>query len=318
MRDTVGARTRTPLQDTVRTLLHTWCHQLVLICSCKTQHILSRGSRHIVVAPSLRPHCWPASAVNSGVRYSRGRRDCLRDDNVARGCVHRTCARRDRSASSCRVAAPSTSHQPLPWSQHTLRQLVQCWRIVFRLPQSGVQHVESGANSERGLLACPRDYEPSNYRSQPCPTLSTSSGSRASTPGWRPWRCSLPMRIHLSTTVRRNAFKRMRIPWLICTIVWTHDFEGEEECLIVFGNVFTAMHESLQQRHPERRRSTVQSLKQPSIPNVARDEPEWLFSVPPWLQTIENSMAETLERFESTFTFLPRSEAIRSDRHRPV
>ena len=94
--------------------------------------------------------------------------------------------------------------------------------------------------------------------------------------------------------------------------------EGEEECLIVFGNVFTAVHEGLQQRHPERRRSAVQSFKQPSIPNVARDEPEWLFSVPPWLQTIENSMAETLERFESTFTFLPRSEASRSDRHRPV
>ena len=50
--------------------------------------------------------------------------------------------------------------------------------------------------------------------------------------------------------------------------------EGEEECLIAFGNVVTAMHESLQQRHPERRRSAVQSLKQPSIPNVARDEPE--------------------------------------------
>ena len=35
----------------------------------------------------------------------------------------------------------------------------------------------------------------------------------------------------------------------------------------------------------ERRRSAVQSLKQPSIPNVACDEPEWFFSVPPWLQT---------------------------------
>ena len=56
----------------------------------------------------------------------------------------------------------------------------------------------------------------------------------------------------------------------------------------------------------ERRRSAVQSLKQPSIPNVARDEPEWLFSVPPRLQTTENSMAETLERFESTFTSLPK------------
>ena len=31
----------------------------------------------------------------------------------------------------------------------------------------------------------------------------------------------------------------------------------------------------------ERRRSAVQSLKRPSIPNEARDEPEWLFSVPP-------------------------------------
>ena len=41
----------------------------------------------------------------------------------------------------------------------------------------------------------------------------------------------------------------------------------------------------------ERRRSAVQSLKRPSIPNVARDKPEWLFSVPPRLQTIENSMA---------------------------
>ena len=68
----------------------------------------------------------------------------------------------------------------------------------------------------------------------------------------------------------------------------------------------------------ERRRSAVQSLKQPSIPNVARDEPEWFFSVPPRLQTIENSMAETLERFESTFTSLPRSEASRSDRLRTV
>ena len=66
------------------------------------------------------------------------------------------------------------------------------------------------------------------------------------------------------------------------------------------------MHENLQQRHPERRRSAVQSFKQPFIPNVARDEPEWLFSVPPWLQTIENSMAETLERFKNTFTFLPK------------
>ena len=35
----------------------------------------------------------------------------------------------------------------------------------------------------------------------------------------------------------------------------------------------------------ERRRSAVQSLKQPSIPNVACDEPEWFFSVPPRLQT---------------------------------
>ena len=68
----------------------------------------------------------------------------------------------------------------------------------------------------------------------------------------------------------------------------------------------------------ERRRSAVQSLKHPSIPNVARDEPEWFFSVPPWFQTIENSMAETLERFESTSTSLPRSEASRSDRLRTV
>ena len=68
----------------------------------------------------------------------------------------------------------------------------------------------------------------------------------------------------------------------------------------------------------ERRRSAVQSLKQPSIPNVARDEPEWFFCVPPRLQTIENSMAVTLERFMSTFTSLPRSEASRSDRLRTV
>ena len=68
----------------------------------------------------------------------------------------------------------------------------------------------------------------------------------------------------------------------------------------------------------ERRRSAVQSLKQPSIPNVARDEPEWFFSVPPRLQTIENSMAVTLERFVSTFTSLPRSEASRFDRLRTV
>ena len=58
----------------------------------------------------------------------------------------------------------------------------------------------------------------------------------------------------------------------------------------------------------ERRRSAVQSLKRPSIPNVARDKPEWLLSVPPRLQTIENSMAETLERLECTFTSLPRTD----------
>ena len=57
-----------------------------------------------------------------------------------------------------------------------------------------------------------------------------------------------------------------------------------------------------------RRRSAVQSLKRPSIPNVARDKPEWLSGVPPRLQTIENSMAETLKRFESTLTSLPRTD----------
>ena len=41
---------------------------------------------------------------------------------------------------------------------------------------------------------------------------------------------------------------------------------------------------------------------------MARDKPEWLSGVPPRLQTIENSMAETLERFESMFTSLPRSD----------
>ena len=34
----------------------------------------------------------------------------------------------------------------------------------------------------------------------------------------------------------------------------------------------------------EKRRSAVQSLKRPSIPNVARDKPEWLLSVPSRLQ----------------------------------
>ena len=50
-----------PHEDPVssRTLLHSCCHQLVLTCSCKTQHILSRhGSRthccgSILVAPLL-------------------------------------------------------------------------------------------------------------------------------------------------------------------------------------------------------------------------------------------------------------------------
>ena len=51
---------------------------------------------------------------------------------------------------------------------------------------------------------------------------------------------------------------------------------------------------------------------------MARDEPEWPFNVPPRLQTIENSMAETLKRFESTFTSLQRSEASKSDRLRTV
>ena len=85
--------------------------------------------------------------------------------------------------------------------------LTKCLQVAA---QSGVQHVESAtkrsANSESGLPTCPRDCEPSNHRSQPCPTLSTSSGRRASTPGSSLWRCSLPMRIHLSTRlVRRNA-----------------------------------------------------------------------------------------------------------------
>ena len=68
----------------------------------------------------------------------------------------------------------------------------------------------------------------------------------------------------------------------------------------------------------ERRRTAVQNLKRLSIPYVARDEPEWFFSVPPRLQTIENSMAEILDRFESRFTSLQRSEASRFDRLRTV
>ena len=51
---------------------------------------------------------------------------------------------------------------------------------------------------------------------------------------------------------------------------------------------------------------------------MARDEPEWPFNVPLRLQTIENSMAETLKRFESTFTSLQRSEVSKSDRLRTV
>ena len=83
---------------------------------------------------------------------------------------------------------------------------------------------------------------------------------------------------------------------------------GLYEELLSMEASFAALSDSFQGM-AERRRTAVQSLKRPSIPYVARDEPEWFFSVPPRMQAIENSMAETIERFESMFTSLLRSEA---------
>ena len=55
---------------------------------------------------------------------------------------------------------------------------------------------------------------------------------------------------------------------------------GLYEGLLSMEASFAALSDS-SQGMAERRRSAVQSLMRPSIPNVARDEPEWPFSVPP-------------------------------------
>ena len=93
--------------------------------------------------------------------------------------------------------------------------------------QSGVQHVESGHEAvceQREWLAPPAqgECEPLDHRSQQCPTLSASSGRRASAPRLKTVEVFVAnANPPLGTTSAQERFKRLRMPCLICLLVWT-------------------------------------------------------------------------------------------------
>ena len=260
------------------------------------------------------------------------------------------------AAPACRVAVPTTSHQPLPSSQrlrlwwNTFRQLVQCWRIVFRLARSAACSMLSGPRSgprtARG--ACPPAREIASHRIigrsrvQLCRSAAGGGHRRpAQDRGGVPCQCevecliafgtrSLPAMHRVCSSVASShqapsRWPRRRRSGIWCTqpryirrldwrspmqwpAVWRHgrlDFaHGLQDAGVGCG-----IHRS--PRCPIRPRAWLRDDGLRFRASNGRPFRTWLATSQSGFSVFLlgcNSMAETLERFESLFTSLPRTD----------